>query len=117
MIIHDLKNPLTGIMSYSQYLQASDKIQDEKLLSIFRSIYSSCQDILHMVMNLLDIGKMEEGKLNLNLSLISLPEMINEILEKLDIKLLKRRIKVIKIIPEDLPLVSGDKNSTPENYY
>ena len=57
MIVHDFKNPLTTIMTYSQYLQGRGKDKDERMAKVFRLIYSSCEDLLNMVTNLLNIGK------------------------------------------------------------
>lgn len=100
MIVHDFKNPLTTIMSGTEYI--IKKIDDKILLNICHSIYSGSQDILQMTMNLLDISKMEEGKLKLKFSLENPEKIINEILRKLHIKLSKKNIEIIKNIPEDL---------------
>lgn len=110
MIIHDLKSPLTGIMAYSEFFNKDKEIDKNELIRIFRSIYSSSQDILNMVMNLLDIGRLEEKKLEVNFTAIDAGDSINKVLNNMEMKLYKKNIKVIKIIPESLPVIRADKN-------
>jgi len=109
-IVHDLKNPLTGIMAYSDFLQKNEKVKDKELIKILGIIYSSSQDIFRMVMNLLDISKMEEGKVELKITEVNPEEIINTILDEMEIKLSRKNLDVIQIIPEELTHIRADKN-------
>lgn len=110
MLVHDLKNPLSVIMTYSQYLKDSGKIEDGDLLRIFEAIYSNCQDILNMVMNLLEIGKIEDKNLNLDIEDLTINEILDDILDKLKITLIKKDIAFIKTISKEITAVKGDRN-------
>jgi K+-sensing histidine kinase KdpD len=109
MIIHDLKSPLTGVMSYAEYLQTSNIIKDPKLTKIYQSIYTSSQDILRMVMNLLEVSKMEEEKLVLKITEVNPKEILQRIKEEMQIKLLKKKIEFMVSIPDNLH-IAADKD-------
>lgn len=110
MIVHDLKSPLTSIMAYAEHIQSDKTIKNEKLIRFMQMIYSSSQDIMQMVMNLLDISRMEKGKLKLNFSYFKPDIILNDVLDKFKIKVLKKDIEIIKNIPEGLPQIKADKN-------
>ena len=62
LIVHDLKNPLTSIISNVQYLTGSADVPDlarESLVDVLRGSRS----MFRMVMNLLDISRSEDGAL------------------------------------------------------
>ncbi|OQA20289.1 MAG: Adaptive-response sensory-kinase SasA [bacterium ADurb.Bin363] len=100
MIVHDLKSPLASIMAYADYVKSQKGISRSKLMNFFNAIHSSTQDTLRMVLNLLDISKMENEIFNIGLSQVSLVE----------IKWITKHIQIIKSIPEKLPDITGDKN-------
>lgn len=110
MIVHDLKNPLTAIMSYTDYYMMRQTIKDKELLKTFNAIHSNSQDILSMVINLLDISKMEDGKPELKISSIDLEEILKEALEKLNIKIEQKKIKMEILMTHALPELKADKN-------
>ncbi len=109
MIVHDLKSPLTGVMSYAEYLQLNNTVNDPKLTKIYQSIYTSSQDILRMVINLLEISKMEEEKIALKLTEVNPGEILQRIKEEMQIKLLKKKLEFTVSMPDKLT-VPSDKN-------
>ncbi|HKY33879.1 MAG TPA: hybrid sensor histidine kinase/response regulator [Candidatus Polarisedimenticolia bacterium] len=60
MIVHDLKNPLTGIQGHTDLLLAAPGVP-ERARHIAGAIHGSCRTMLAMILDLLDIGRMEEG--------------------------------------------------------
>ncbi|MFH1653438.1 MAG: PAS domain-containing sensor histidine kinase [Pseudomonadota bacterium] len=65
MIIHDLKGPLTGILSSSEILMMPG-VDPEKRLKFLKMININSKKLANMIMNLLEIRKMEEKELKLN---------------------------------------------------
>lgn len=67
MAAHDLRNPLGIIMSFADFLEeeTKDKLEEEhrKFLHI---ISTSAEFLLKMIEDLLDVSKIEAGKLSLN---------------------------------------------------
>jgi len=95
MAAHDLRSPLAIIYSYSQFL--ADKTSDilpEKYQQFLSMIYSTSQFMLGLIEDLLDVSKIESGKMELNketFDLIGLARRnidLNQVLaEKKNIKL------------------------------
>jgi len=73
MAAHDLRNPLTIIQNYSNYLlddlqkkQGDDKY--EEIRTIIKEIHSAGQFMLNLVTDLLNVSHIESGKITLNIT-------------------------------------------------
>jgi signal transduction histidine kinase len=79
MIVHDLKSPLSGIMGSLDYLESGmlgEVTEDQKkILSLAKK---SSESLLVMIQNLLDVAKMEEGKLELRKTKCDIAQIITE---------------------------------------
>jgi signal transduction histidine kinase len=79
MIIHDLKSPLSGIMGSLDYLESGlmgeFTEEQKKIISLAKK---SSETMLVMIQNLLDVAKMEEGKLDLHKEKFDLAQMLLE---------------------------------------
>lgn len=74
---HDLRNPLNAIQMYSEFLldEAVDALDTEQM-EFVSIIHSSSQFMLKLVNDLLDVAKIESGKLQLELVKTDLSEFI-----------------------------------------
>lgn len=74
---HDLRNPLNAILMYSEFLldEASEAL-DEEQLEFVSIIRSSSEFMLRLVNNLLDVAKIESGKLQLDLASTDLKSLV-----------------------------------------
>ena len=109
MIIHDLKSPLSGIMGGLDYLEmrisGTLSPDQEKIISISKK---SAQNLLVMIQNLLDISKMEEGKLELRKEKFDLSKIMTERFNQFE-PLLKSENKTISLeIEKDVPIIDID---------
>ncbi len=75
MIIHDLRTPLTSLLSGLQTLRPTE--EDQEILDIS---VSGGNKLLGMINDLLDISKMEEGVLNLETRRLALAGIVDEAL-------------------------------------
>ena len=67
MAAHDLRNPLHVILSYSEFLlDETGESMDEDLVELLKIIYSSSEFMTRLVNDLLDVAKIESGKLDLH---------------------------------------------------
>jgi PAS domain S-box-containing protein len=79
MIIHDLKNPLTSItMSASLLRSLMTPTELERYETPLRTIANGSATMLSMIMNLLDIARLEENKLELKHEAVGLHALIEE---------------------------------------
>ncbi len=81
MMVHDLKGPLGGIMANLDLLMSGKLSPGER--EILETAMQSGNDLLDIINTLLEIGKMEKGKLELNLSVINLAGMFKAVVSKL----------------------------------
>lgn len=95
---HDLKNPLSTILLRAQMTQMkAPTITPEKLHSSMDLICSDAQRMLEIVSNLLDINRLETGKVNLKNEMLDLKSLSHSLV---DLWCEKAFAKKIKIIPE-----------------
>ncbi|HEV8130590.1 MAG TPA: ATP-binding protein [Acidobacteriota bacterium] len=107
MIVHDLKIPLTGISGYLDLLKmaAADKLGGDES-GYLEEARTSISVLLDMIMSLLDIGRLEAGHMQLNLSVCDLEDLAREALDKV-ISLKGKRGLTIETSAEHL-LISAD---------
>jgi K+-sensing histidine kinase KdpD len=65
MIIHDLKNPLTVILSNVDFVAESPELTDESCQDALRDAQVGGQRILRLIANLLDLTRLESGTMQL----------------------------------------------------
>ncbi|NJN68743.1 MAG: PAS domain-containing protein, partial [Chloroflexaceae bacterium] len=104
MLVHDLRAPLTaimnGIMMVRRGLGGPVSEQQDELLSI---AYQSSLSMLEMVNTLLDISRMEQGRMTLTKELFSLYDAIDETLGRLRASAEGYRIILRQDIPPACP--------------
>ncbi len=92
MIIHDLKGPLGVVIANLDLLSDSlSRKEDRDRLDLARE---ECQDLLKMIQTILEIGKMEKGRMELNLSIIDLRELLHGVHRGFKAVFLKKGVKV-----------------------
>ncbi|MDD3568091.1 MAG: HAMP domain-containing sensor histidine kinase [Bacteroidales bacterium] len=76
MATHDIRNPLSVIMTYADFLLDETKNSlSEEHQNFLKIIFSSAEFLLSLIENLLDITQIESGKLTLNLQRINIVEL------------------------------------------
>jgi signal transduction histidine kinase len=94
-ISHDIRTPLHGILSHAQFgLSRIDRINKDKILKYFSNIKESGERLLHLLNDLLDLSKLESGRIVYDMKLINISKVLkrsivefNACMEKKDIEL------------------------------
>lgn len=76
-ISHDIRTPMTSIIGLSKLGLKEENEESKKIY--FSQIYNSCNYLLGILNDTLDIGKLESKVLKLNVELVQLNEFINSI--------------------------------------
>lgn len=82
-ISHELRTPMHSILAYSS--MGIDKINDadkNKLLKYFTNIHSSGERLLLLLNDLLDLSKLEAGKIDLVVTNVSLQDLIGTAIDE-----------------------------------
>ena len=112
MIVHDMKNPLAGVMGYLSlvlHLEGQDKLEPEHKQHLERA-YQGSQRLLDMTMNLLDISRMEEGKLELVREPIALEAMVEEVIQTFSPTVADEDKHLEILVAPDLPALHADRD-------
>lgn len=80
MLVHDLKNPIAAVMGLLEVVEDDPRIPDDsrELLKVARD---EAQHLLHLTVNMLDVRKIQAGKMNLRRELMFSP-MFSEVIDK-----------------------------------
>ena len=106
-VSHDLRTPLTSIMGNADSLMACGETLDPATRSqLYSDIYQDAQWLNGMVENLLSASRMNDGKLNLNMTTELIDDMISEAVAHLSRQL--ERYTVRRTSPEELLFVRAD---------
>jgi two-component system, NtrC family, sensor histidine kinase KinB len=110
MLVHDLRAPLTaimnGIMMVKRGLGGPTTDQQQELLGI---AHQGSQTMLQMVNTLLDISKMEEGRLTLDAEPLSPYALIDQTLDRLRVSAQDQRVRLVQELAVGLPLIEADR--------
>ncbi len=111
MIVHDLKSPLSSVLGSVDYVlhMAKDTLSPEqkKLLTLG---LKSGKDLLRMIQNLLDLAKMEEGKLDTRKENFSLLELAAQCVDDLEASILRENKMISVEVPKNLPKAWADRD-------
>lgn len=106
---HELRTPLNGIMGYAQLLSKNEKVTDI-IKDGLNIIYKNGQHLLTLINDLLDIAKIEAGKIELNISNINFKNFIDNIISIIKISSLQKNINFIYEIDKNIPtVIYGDE--------
>ena len=76
---HELRTPLNGILGFTQLLKREGRVSPERLSESLNVIERSGEHLLELVNDLLDLAKIEAGRLELSLSSVDLPELLEHV--------------------------------------
>jgi len=109
MAAHDLRNPIGNIMLYSEFVldEEAEKLTPE-ISEIIQIIHRSSQFMLNLLDDLLDIVKIESGKLDLHFELLSVSDFLRQNVRINSIMAGKKQIAIILNLPESLPDIHFD---------
>ncbi len=78
MIVHDLQNPLAGIIAYLELLKTKPQRLTLSERDALDEALRRCNDLVNMIMNVLQVGRGEEGKLSTQIEETNLAELARE---------------------------------------
>lgn len=106
MLVHDLKTPLTALIGFIEILRL-DSLTDDQRMLVEGSLRSG-KNLSGLIGDLLDISRLEEGRLDLSLSLVPPRDLFEECATEMN-AWLEQDAKTIQIeAPNELPLLHVD---------
>lgn len=85
MIIHDMRSPLTAVMSMFELLKMElQDGADPQVIQYIDSGVSSAQSLIEMINSLLDISRLEEGKMPLDISEHLIDQIVDDAIKSIE---------------------------------
>lgn len=98
---HELRTPIHGILSFSKFgLKNAAKGELEKLQRYFLTIHDSGTVLLRLVNDLLDLAKLEAGKVTLDIRDANFQSLASKVIDEFRSLTMEKNITIIE--PEDL---------------
>ncbi|MCA9397534.1 PAS domain S-box protein, partial [candidate division WWE3 bacterium] len=107
---HQLRTPLSTINWYVETILAGDvgDLQADQR-PYFEQIYESTQRMIDLVNALLNVSRLEMGTFMVEPEDVKLDELVGNVLEELEPKLLSKEIKLTKDFDEEVPVMKLDQ--------
>ena len=112
-VSHELRTPLNAIMGFSEVMRLGrfGDIGNEKYRGYVQDIHASGSHLLSLINDLLDLSKVEAGKLELNFASVDLAEVAEHALKIMQEQATAARVVLRKSMPPELPNVVADLRS------
>src|SRR2546422_7190528 len=112
MVVHDLKNPLASIMGNVQLIQMQsvDLTPPTRLKELLQRTQESARQLMRMILNILQIGKLEERKMTLKLEPVVVHGMVQENVDEMMGLSARDNIRLENRVPPDLPSPRADRD-------
>ncbi len=106
---HELRTPLNSIIGFSRVmLKGIDGPLTELQAADLQSIHSSGQHLLSLINSILDMSKIEAGKMELTIENLALPPVLDAVVDTTKALIKDRPVELHTVLPDDWPLVRAD---------
>ena len=106
---HELRTPLNSIIGFSRViLKGIDGAITDMQQQDLTAIYNSGQHLLGLINDILDLARIEAGKMELNFEEVHIGELVTSVMSTAKGLVKEKSIQLLQKIPEDMPAVRGD---------
>jgi signal transduction histidine kinase/CheY-like chemotaxis protein len=107
---HELRNPLNVILGYSELLLRMEEIQGSpRLIRMGDALRRNAQSQSQLINDLLDLSRLQRGKISLNQETVSLAAIIDNAVETVRTDAAAKSIEIRLRATDQLLLVDGDR--------
>jgi PAS domain S-box-containing protein len=112
---HELRTPINVILGYTSL--ARERIYGEltgRQEEALDKIYTTSQHLLDLINDILDLSRIEAGRMPVHLERVSLADVIRELSATMEPMLLRKRIKFETIVEASLPWLQTDRTKVKQ---
>ena len=108
-VSHDLRTPLAALHGYLETLKLKeDSLTAEERANYFDIVLHQSEHLTRLVEELFELAKLEAREASPDCEPFSLPELVQDVVQKFKLKADAHRVSLAMELDPDLPLVSGD---------
>jgi signal transduction histidine kinase len=107
---HEFRTPLNAIMGYASMLQQGvfGELTPEQKTNLTR-VDSNAKHLMAIINDILDISRIEAGRMPLRPVRFSLGELVSEVLGEVQPLIARSKLKVVSHVQSKLPVISSDR--------
>ncbi len=112
---HEFRTPLNAMLGYtSMLLQGVAGECEPPVKRQLGRIASNGRHLLAIINEILDISRIEAGRMPLQLSTFKIPDLINEVKSELEPIIMRSKLAVTLQLPRNLPPISSDRQKVKQ---
>jgi signal transduction histidine kinase len=112
-VSHELRSPLTSVKGYtSLMLSRWDRLKDEQKRTMLEQVHHDADRVTRLVTELLDISRLETGRLVLRRQMVDLPALAHSVVEKVGLGIPELDCTVV--FPASFPRVYADPDKVEQ---
>ena len=106
---HELRTPMNAILGFSQLLEMDEALQAEQKESVTEILHAG-EHLLELINEVLDLAKIEEGKLTVNIEAINLSRLVSDTVSNMEPVARQNNIQLVNNISNKIKhTVQADK--------
>ena len=110
---HEIRTPMNAIMGFSSLALKNNNVGQMK--EQLKHIYNSAHSLLNIINDILDISKIESGKLELVVQDYSTKQLFSEVISIIQSQVKRETVEFIYHIPPEIPkILAGDSTRIRE---
>lgn len=110
MLVHDIRNPLAIIVTYSGVLANKENISAEIVRDAFKKINKQAMQLDTYLNDMLIVAKMEAGQFILNHSKVDINQLVQKLVDSYKVVAETKKIALVADVPSMSLALSLDKN-------
>lgn len=110
-VSHELKTPLTTIRLYAELLAEGKEVPVQRQQHYLQVIVEESQRLTRLVNNVLDFGRLEQGRKRYHPSEFAPAPLLDEILDSQQVRLEQAGMQVVRHMDGEVPLVRADRDA------
>jgi signal transduction histidine kinase len=110
IVSHELRTPLTSIKAFTELILMKPKMLPEKRDKLLQIINNESDRLARLINDILDLTKIEAGKLSWHITRVSLRDIIQTSVSGIQSLADNKSLIIGVSIPEPLPLFFGDRD-------
>ena len=115
---HELRTPLNAIIGYSEILEeeAEDRNLDD-LVPDLRKIHGAGRHLLQLINDILDLSKVEAGKMDLYLETFAVRGMLEDVVSTIEPVVAKKENALVVDCPDDIGSIHADMTKLRQSLF